>query len=111
MLQDKLDRMEVEIFTDGTFRINAHFNGVGFGMNFPSHPDWKKVVARLHSMATLIEEHFATPRSPTLRAAVQSEQDKAFSKWECSFCGSINYSSGHRCATCGTLRPNRSAGG
>lgn len=56
---NKLKRMDIDLFKDGTFRLNAHFDGVGFGMNFPKQPDWKKVVIRLHSLADMIDSHFA----------------------------------------------------
>lgn len=55
---NKLKRMEVVKFVEGSFRLEAHFGGVGFGMNFSSQPKWETVVICLRSLATLIEEHF-----------------------------------------------------
>ena len=58
MVENRLQRIEIDRFDDESFRLSLHFDRVGFGMNFLAHPDWTTVATRLHSLATLIEEHF-----------------------------------------------------
>lgn len=99
---NKLKRMDIDLFKDGTFRLNAHFDGVGFGMNFPKQPDWKKVVIRLHSLADMIDSHFAERTEAAQQSAEAGvcfcSSDKKHS-WK-------DYTMGHvvLCEWCGSRR-------